>query len=61
MMNRERFIIALPLLHGSYIPQRSTDLMPCRSNPVLNILRGVDADRDIAGRIIGQLDQIRSL
>lgn len=59
MMNCEQLITTL--LHGPYIPQRSAHLISYSSNPVLNILRGIDAGRDIAGRIIGQPDQIRSL
>lgn len=59
MMNCEQFITAL--LHGPYIPQRSAHLVSYSSNPVLNILRGIHTGRDIAGRIIGQPNQIRSL
>ena len=60
-MNRELPIIALSLLHSPHISQRSAYLMSCPSNPVLDILRGIHTDRDIAGRIIGQLNQIRPL
>lgn len=59
MMNCEQLIAAL--LHGPYIPQRSAHLISYASNPVLNILRGIHADRDIAGRIIGQPNKIRPL
>lgn len=60
-MDRERVTTVPPLRHGPHIPQREIHMISYSSNPVLNILRGIHADRDIAGRIIGQLDQIRFL
>lgn len=61
MMNRELPAISLSLFHSPHISQRSAYLMSCPSKPVLDILRGIHTDRDIAGRIIGQLNQIRPL